>query len=169
MFTGVNHICIVTADVDGAVRRWWDRYGIGPWRVFSYDHSNMRAKVDGEAVEFKMRAALAQLGPTFRIEIIQPLDEQSPYADSLKRTGGADHVHHVRLDVGDFAGARNELLELGLPVSLDAEFKGGSADGVRVRGMYFDARDDLGFLLEIAEVPPGFSMPAPDYVYPDGE
>jgi methylmalonyl-CoA/ethylmalonyl-CoA epimerase len=59
VFTGVNHICIVTADLDGAVRRWWDRYGIGPWRVFSYDRSNMRAKVDGEAVEVKMRAALA--------------------------------------------------------------------------------------------------------------
>jgi hypothetical protein len=32
--------------------------------------------------------------------------------------------------------------------------------------MYFDATDDLGFLLEIAEAPPGFSMPRPDYVYP---
>lgn len=56
-FTGANHICVVTSDLDGAVRRWWDRYGIGPRRVFSYDRSNMRAKVDGVAVEFKMRAA----------------------------------------------------------------------------------------------------------------
>jgi hypothetical protein len=75
----------------------------------------------------------------------------------------------VRLNVGDFAGARNELLELGLQVSLDAEFKGRSAEGATVRGMYFDARDDLGFLLEIAEAPPGFSMPEPDYIYPEGD
>jgi hypothetical protein len=24
MFNGANHICVVTADLDGAVRRWWD-------------------------------------------------------------------------------------------------------------------------------------------------
>ena len=116
--------------------------------------------------DFKMRVALAQLGPAFRIEIIEPLDDRSLYAASLRQSGGADHIHHVRLDVSDFAGARNELGALGLEVRFDATFRGGSPDGHRVRGMYFDARDDLGFLLEIAEAPPGFSMPQPDYVYP---
>ena len=166
VFAGANHICIVTADLDGAVRRWWDRYRVGPWRVFTYDRSNMEATMDGEPVDFEMRAALAQLGPAFRIEIIQPLDDRSLYAASLRQSGGADHIHHVRLDVSDFAGARNKLGALGLEVRFDATFRGGSPDGDRVRGMYFDARDDLGFLLEIAEAPPGFSMPQPDYVYP---
>jgi catechol 2,3-dioxygenase-like lactoylglutathione lyase family enzyme len=166
LFSGANHICIVTADLDRAVRRWWDRYRVGPWRVFGYDRSNMQARVDGNPVDFKMRAALTQLGPSFRIEIIQPLDEMSPYAETLRRSGGADHVHHVRLDVPDFDRTREELLALGLPVRLDATFKGGSADERRVRAMYFDARDDLGLMLEIGDVPPGYSMPEPDYVYP---
>jgi methylmalonyl-CoA/ethylmalonyl-CoA epimerase len=167
LFSGPNHLCIVTADIDAAVRRWWDRYGIGPWRVYSYDRANMQAKVDGEPVEFEMRAALAQLGPAFRIEIIQPLDEQSPYAETLRRSRGVDHVHHVRLDVPDFDRTRDELLALGLPVRLEASFKGGPADERRARAMYFDASDDLGLVLEIGDVPAGFSMPEPDYVYPN--
>ncbi|MBV9680612.1 MAG: VOC family protein [Solirubrobacterales bacterium] len=166
LFSGANHICIVTADLDSAVRRCWDRYRIGPWRVFSYDGSNMKGTTDGEDFEVKMRAALAPLGATFRIEIIEPLDERSVYAEALRRRGGADHVHHVRLDVPDFERTRRKLMSLGIPVRMDAQFAGGSTDGPRLRGIYFDATDYLGCLLEIADVPPGFSMPEPDYVYP---
>jgi methylmalonyl-CoA/ethylmalonyl-CoA epimerase len=166
LFAGANHICIVTADLDGAVRRWWDRYRVGPWRVFTYDRSNMDATIDCQPADFRMRAALAQLGPAFRVEIIQPLDDRSLYAASLRTNGGADHIHHVRLDVSDFAGARTDLEALGLDIRFDGTFTGKSPDGDRVRGMYFDATEDLGFLLEIAEAPPGFSMPNPDYVYP---
>ena len=166
MFAGANHICVVTADLDGALRRWWDRYRVGPWRVFTYDRSNMEATMDGEPVDFEIRVALAELGPAFRVEIIQPLDDRSLYAASLKKSGGVDHIHHMRLDVPDFAGARSELEALGLAVRFDATFRGGSPDGDRVRGMYFDATDDLGFLLEVAQAPPGFLMPVPDYVYP---
>jgi hypothetical protein len=126
----------------------------------------MEATIDGESADFKMRVALAQLSPAFRIEIIQPLDDRSLYAVSLQGTGGADHIHHLRLDVPDFAGAREELDALGLAVRLDATFAGKEPDGDRVRGMYFDATGDLGFLLEIGDAGPGFLMPDPDYVYP---
>ena len=166
MFAGVNHICIVTADLDGAVRRWSDRFRVGPWRVFTYDRSNMEATMDGEPVDFEMRVALAQLGDALHIEIIQPLDDRSLYAASLSKNGGADHIHHVRLDVSDFTRARNELDALDLDVRFDGTFRGNAPDGDRAHGMYFDATDDLGFLLEIGEAPPGFSMPEPDYVYP---
>ena len=166
MFTGVNHICIVTADLDGAVRRWSDRYQVGPWRVFTYDRSNMEATIDGEPADFQMRVALAQLGDAFRIELIQPLDDRNLYASSLRKNGGADHVHHLRLDVTDFTRARGELDALGLVVRFDGTFSGSAPDGDRVRGMYFDATDDLGFLLEIGDAPRGFLMPEPDYVYP---
>jgi Glyoxalase/Bleomycin resistance protein/Dioxygenase superfamily len=166
LFAGANHICIVTNDLDGAVRRWWDRYRVGPWRVFAYGRANMEATVDGATLEFKMRAALAELGPSFRIEIIQPMDEWGPYADSLRRNGNADHLHHVRLDVPEFARTKDELAELDLPVRLDATFRDASGNADPVRAMYFDTTGELGFLLEIGDAPPGFSMPDPDYVYP---
>jgi hypothetical protein len=126
----------------------------------------MKATVDGEPLEFKMRAALAQLGSSFRIEIIQPMDERGPYADSLRRNDDADHLHHVRLDVAEFARTKDELAALDLPVRLDATFRDVSGSGDPVRAMYFDTTGELGFLLEIGDAPSGFSMPGPDYVYP---
>lgn len=100
VFTDANHICIVTADIDRAVRVWSDKYGVGPWQVFSYDSSTMTALVNGEPTAFAMQAALCQVGPHFRVEIIQPVGGGSPYAESLGRHQGANHVHHVRLERG---------------------------------------------------------------------
>ena len=113
-FTGVNHICVATGDIDRAVRVWSGRYGIGPWRLWTKDSTNMSAEVHGRPTDFAMRVALCSLSSGTRIEIIEPLDDRSPYADSLARHGGADHVHHVRLDVEDYAETRAELIGLGL-------------------------------------------------------
>jgi methylmalonyl-CoA/ethylmalonyl-CoA epimerase len=166
-FTGVNHICIVTRDLDRAVRTWADRYGVGPWSVYAYDGTNMTASVDGEPSAFTMRAALAQLGPHVRLEIIEAGEGESPYSQSLAAHGGVDHVHHVRFDVADYAESRAGLEELELPVKLDATFTNGAGDDAPpLRGTYFDATEDLGFIVEIADRPEGFSMPDPASVYP---
>lgn len=166
LFTGANHIGIVTRDLDRAIRTWWDRYGVGPWRVYRYDASNMSARVDGTPVEYEMRVALAQLGPNLRVEIIQPLDERSPYADSLVRHGDADHVHHVRLDVADFDEAYPRLQALGLPTRMHATFAGADADGPKVTAAYLGTEDELGFTLEVVGMPGGFAMPEPEFVHP---
>ena len=71
LFTGVAHVCIVTADVDRLVRVFSDRYGVGPWRVYVYDRSNMTVDVDGEASDFTMRVALGSIG-NCGIALIQP-------------------------------------------------------------------------------------------------
>ena len=51
-------------------------------------------------------------------------------------------------------------------VDSDAKFTGGSAAGPRSTGTYLGTEEDLGFTLEIADVPAGFTVPEPDYVYP---
>lgn len=166
-FTGINHICIATHDLDRAVGVWSSRYGVGPWQLWTKDASNMSAAVHGAPTDFAMRVALCSLSPTTRVEIIQPLDELSPYAHSLARHAGADHIHHVRLDVDDFAGTRTRLRGLGLDTVLDATFEGAPGVDSVVTATYLATEPDLGFLLEIGDVPPGFSMPAPERVYPD--
>jgi methylmalonyl-CoA/ethylmalonyl-CoA epimerase len=166
LFTGGNHICIVTRDLDRAVRTWFDRYGVGPWRVYRYDPSTVSAEVNGRPAEFSMRAALAPLGPHFRVEIIQPLDGDNPYTPSLERHGGADHIHHVRFDVSDYDEAAAEMEALALRSVMDARFAGGTAESPRLVGKYVDTTDDLGFVLELADVPSGFVMATPEYEYP---
>jgi catechol 2,3-dioxygenase-like lactoylglutathione lyase family enzyme len=167
MFTGINHICIATTDLDRAVRTWCDRYGIGPWSVWTKDASNMTAVVDGTPTEFGMRVALASLADGSRIEIIEPLDERSPYARSLARHGGADHVHHVRFDVDDYDASLAHLRDdLELPTMLSAAFSGAPGVDASFEGTYLATEDELGLLIEIGRAAEGFAMPAAERVYP---
>jgi hypothetical protein len=168
LFTDVNHLCVVTGDMDRAVRAWSGRYGIGPWEIWTKDGSNMSSVVDGEPRTYTMRAAMCQVSPTFRVELIQPLDEHGPYAESLARFGGRDHVHHVRFDVADYEAARMHLERTGLRVAADEEFAGAPGVESRFRATYFNTEDELGFVLQIGQAPIGFEMPPPDEVYPPG-
>jgi hypothetical protein len=126
----------------------------------------MASVLRGAPAEYAMRAAMCDVSPTFRIELIEPLDDRSPYAQSLERHGGADHLHHVRFDVEDYGGARGDLERLGSDVVLDATFAGAEGATSEVQATYFATERELGFLLELADVPPGFSMPPPERTYP---
>jgi hypothetical protein len=127
----------------------------------------MTAVVDGEPTEFAMRVGLAQVSPASRIEIIEPLDDRSPYAQSLARHGGADHIHHVRFDVDDYDAALSQLQDgLGKRTTMSAEFSGATGVEGAFIGTYLDTEDDLGFLVEIGRAPAGFAMPPPELVYP---
>lgn len=164
----------MTADVDRTVRVWADRYNIGPWSVHTFDSSRVSASVDGgRPTEFGMRVGYCQFGPGTRIELIQPLDDRSPYARSLAERDGADHLHHLRLDVADYGSGLGRLTGLGLRESLSAVFVGDDP-AIRATAKYLSTEADLGFTVEIADIPPGFAPPPPDYVYPaakpsDGE
>jgi methylmalonyl-CoA/ethylmalonyl-CoA epimerase len=165
LFTDVNHVCIVTHDLDRAVRTWADRYGTGPWNIWTKDPSNMSAEVQGEPSEFAFRVALCQISPTFRLEIIQPLDDRSPYARSLAERG-ADHVHHVRFDIADYEAAADRLDALGVERLFHGEFDAAPGVDGRFVGTYFATEDELGFIVEIGKAPEAFAMPAPAAVYP---
>src|SRR5439155_20310693 len=127
-FTGINHLGVVTADLNRAVRTWTDRYGIGPWRLFRYDKSNMTASIEAQPVEFAMRVGLCQLANA-RLELIQPLDDRSLYARSLAEHGGADHIHHVRFDVASYDDSAAQLRELGARTIFQASFTPGAEAG----------------------------------------
>jgi catechol 2,3-dioxygenase-like lactoylglutathione lyase family enzyme len=165
IFVGINHICVVTPDVDRTVRIWADRYNVGPWSVHTFDSSRVSASVDGHPAAFGIRVGYCQFGDNTRIELIQPLDDRSPYARSLVEHGGADHLHHLRLDVPDYAAGLDQLAALGLRESLSAVFAG-TDPTVQATANYLSTQADLGFIVEIADVPAGFAAPPPDYVYP---
>jgi glyoxalase/bleomycin resistance protein/dioxygenase superfamily protein len=166
IFTGGDHIGIVTRAVDAAVRKWSDRYGVGPWEVYSYDASTMAATYCDASGSFPMLAALCSLADGFRLELIQPLSDAGPYHASLLAHDDADHLHHIRLAALDPAGARAMLARNGHGVVFDAAFAGADATGPRLHARYFDTVRELGFLLEVVERPESFVMPEPTHVYP---
>ena len=164
LFTGVAHVCVVTADVDRLVRVFADRYGIGPWRVYVYDRSNMKVAVDGEGSDFSMRVALGSVG-NCGIELIQPTGGRNPYTESLARHDGADHVHHLKFDVSEFNAAAGHLEGLGMARTLDGLFSGVDSKA-QAHGVYFPTESDLGFTLEIGEMHEAFEPAPPEYTYP---
>ncbi len=166
LFTGLNHICIVTNNIDRAVRIWSDRCGVGPWSLYTKDASNMSSRAYGKPIEFSMRVALGQVSPSFRIEIIQPLDDRSPYATSLLQHQGADHIHHVSLKVASYRDATERLDRLGFDKPLQATFSGAPGITSCFEGTYFSTENDLGFIVEVGHAPADFVMPAPESVYP---
>jgi hypothetical protein len=52
---------------------------------------------------------------------------------------------------------------------MDATFTGAPGVSSVVTATYLATEPDLGFLVEIGDVPPGFSMPEPERVYPEEE
>jgi methylmalonyl-CoA/ethylmalonyl-CoA epimerase len=166
VFTGADHIGVVTRDLYAAVRTWADHYGVGPWQVYAYDETTMEATYCGVTGALPMLAALCSLNDTFRLEVIQPLTDAGPYHDSLLAHGDADHLHHVRLAAADPAAAQAALTGQGNDVVYDAAFAGADATGARLHARYYDTVPDLGFLLEVVERPASFAMPEPVRVYP---
>ncbi len=85
--------------------------------------------------------------PNTKIELLAPLDESSPIAAFLARTGGG--VHHVCYEVEDVHAARDRLLASGLRVLGDGEPKIG-AHGKPV--LFLHPKDFAGTLIELEQV-----------------
>lgn len=161
LFTGINHLGIAVVDARRSAHVWAQRYGVHDWSIYHYGPHNMSARAVEGPLEFEMIVGLAEIGHGVRIELLQPLDSNSPYWHWLEKHGGRDHLHHVRMNVAGFDEVSGHLSDAGLEISLDAQFNGLDERGPCFRGRYFDSVDDLGFTVEVGEAPEGFAMPGP--------
>jgi methylmalonyl-CoA/ethylmalonyl-CoA epimerase len=134
----IAQIGIVTGDLERAIRAWSDRYGVGPWRIREFGPENVADQVPDP---FSMRLATARVG-TVDLELIQPLDEASDYARSLRRHHGADHMHHMLFRTADFAAAIDGFARAGVEQAM-----AGTTDGSRF--IYFDTERELGTRIEL--------------------
>ncbi len=108
----IDQIGIVTGDIKAMVRRYEEVYGIGGWTVIDgeagFDASakarNLRTR--GVPGDFEISLAKAMVGD-MEIELIQPLDDKSDYADFLRRHG--DGVHHISITTN--AGRFRQVME----------------------------------------------------------
>lgn len=82
-----------------------------------------------------------------KIELLEPLGENSPIARFLERNP-AGGVHHVCYEVADIGAARDQLLAAGARVLGDGEAKIG-AHGKPV--LFLHPKDFLGTLIELEQ------------------
>lgn len=134
MIGRLNHVAIAVADLDAAI--------------------NIYGAVLGARVS--QRQALPEHGvtvvfvelPNTKIELLQPLGDDSPIAAFLQRNalGG---IHHLCYEVDDIAKARDRLVKHGARVLGDGIPKTG-AHGRPV--LFLHPKDFLGTLVELEQV-----------------
>lgn len=148
----VEEICIVTPDLErtaaGLVR-----LGIGPWKLMEINPQNTTEQIyRGRATPFSIRVGFANVGQTV-FELMQPLDDNSIFAEHLRDKG--EGLHHVSFSLD--AIAWNERIAAfearGFPVVQSGRWLGG------VRFAFFDTQTATGMSFETYRYPPGHLDP----------
>ncbi|HEU5010200.1 MAG TPA: VOC family protein [Gaiellaceae bacterium] len=155
VFTETLQVALVVRDLDAATRTYFDKYGIGPWSVYEFDPGNVKdMRSRGEPVAWSWRLAVAQVGHV-QWELVEPLDDDSIYAQFLAERGPG--LHHVGVAVASYEDALVEAAGRGQDVVLGGEYKG-------IEFAYLTTDDDLGVITEIFSGAPGEDQ-QPDATY----
>ena len=134
MIGKLNHVAIAVPDLAAATALYRDTLGA--------------AVSDPEALpEHGVTVVFVDTGDT-RIELLEPLGEDSPIARFLERnpSGG---MHHLCFEVADIIAARDKLQQQGARVLGDGEPKQG-AHGKPV--LFLHPKDFSGTLIELEQV-----------------
>ena len=85
----IEQVAMVVADLEAAVAMYHDTMGWGPWNIYEYRKPRFHdALVRGEAAEFTYIGAETMVGDLW-IELLQPLDGDSPLTNGWPRTATA--------------------------------------------------------------------------------
>lgn len=161
---GIAQVAIVVEDLDEAVENYWRMFGIGPWHIYTYGKPLVKEMTyHGEPSEYKMRVALSYLGP-MRIELIEPLEGDTVYADFVAAHGYG--VHHFGVLVDNMEEALAEAEAAGLVMTMDGAGFGRDGDG---HYAYLNTEDKLGVTIELIERPKGRVEPEKIYPSPDDQ
>ena len=134
MIGRINHIAIAVPDLDAAVRQW--EMGLG-----ATCSAAQALPEHGVTVVFVEQ-------PNAKVELMEPLGEDSPIAAFLQRNP-AGGMHHICYEVADIRVARDHLVASGARVLGDGEPKTG-AHGTPV--LFLHPKDFCGTLIELEEV-----------------
>lgn len=139
-------IGIVVRDLDAAMRRYEEHYGIGPWKVHQFRPGEVKEwREEGRLVEggAKTRFAAAMVGKV-QWELIQPLDDTSIFAKFLAEKG--EGVHHIAVATPDYDGILAAEAGRGSEPVMTCEL-GGQYSGIKVA--YLGTQPTLGVILEV--------------------
>jgi len=133
MIGRLNHVAIAVADLEAAAALYRDTLG-----------ARVSAPVDQPA--HGVRVVFVEL-PNAKIELLEPLGEDSPIAAFLERNA-AGGIHHLCYEVDDIVAARDRLRAAGARVLGDGEPRIG-AHGKPV--LFLHPKDFCGTLIELEQ------------------
>jgi methylmalonyl-CoA/ethylmalonyl-CoA epimerase len=141
----VGQVGIVVADLERSLAFHAD---IGPWAIWTYDQTTVsRLQIGGEPAEFAIRVALNPHAP--QVELIQPLDDHSPYASWLSEHGPGG-LHHLGFYVDDADRVTKAMTSAGYPPVMGGAGFGADGSGAFC---YYDTIAAVGYIVEAIERP----------------
>lgn len=156
----INQVGFVVKDLDQAMKAYWENFGIGPWKIWTYGSPLVKdTTFRGRPEDFHMRIAIAMVGDVM-IELIQHLDGHSVYKEYAQRAGQG--VQHLGVFVDSIAEAVKEAEAAGFKVIQSGRGYGATGDGGFA---YLDTEDELGTIFEFIEIPK--VRRPPERIYPE--
>jgi len=119
--TSPNHIGIVVKDMDQAIGYYSSLFGWGPFRVHEGDMKMATFRGQPGSGRFKMAIGRSD---SMVIELFQPLEGESPYAEFFREKG--EGMHHLGFQVDDFDKALAQLAEEGIEPIFHGRFPQGA-------------------------------------------
>ena len=135
-FKRIHHIGIAVSDLDSGAAIWGPE-GLG-----------LVAEGREDVVPARTKVAMFPVGES-RIELLEPMGEDTPVAGFLAKRGPG--IHHICFEVEDIEAEVERLRELG--VRLLSETPQPGAHGSRV--MFIHPKDSGGVLVELNEFADG--------------
>jgi len=155
----VDQIGYVVKDIDEAVRRYYDAFGVGDWKIYTYGPPLLSYMTrNGKPFTYKARIALSYFGES-RIELIQNLEGDTVYSEFVERHGYG--VHHLGIYVPDIQVALEEVRKAGVGITMEGAGFGLDGDGYFA---YLDTDDLYGTTYELIQRPK--RRHEPEAVYP---
>jgi hypothetical protein len=162
MFKDFVQIGVIVPDVAQSTKVLSEVFGIGPWRVIDWPpagRTDIERYYCGEPAQFTARMAFSELGP-IELELIQPLEGKSIWADFLEQHGPG--IHHIRFNVHDMDPVVGYLATQGIGIAQQGS-------GIRPGTTWanFDTEKCVGFTIEVMKALAGSSGRTPAIV--DGQ
>lgn len=152
----------VVADLESTMRAYHERFGWGPWRIFTLaPPAHNGVTLHGVPVTSSLKIAIADAGG-IDIELIQPLDGASQHAEFLERHGPG--INHILLrNYVDGQELTIDPAVFGLPDLMSGR------NGTALSYSYLDGRDELATVIEVARGSNASQGILPDAIYPAGD
>jgi hypothetical protein len=113
-----DHIGYVVKDLEGVRGFLSSTFGVGPWETFEY-WTTKEDMIVGEP--FGLKNAIGNAGET-KIELLQPLTENSIWAQALEAAG--ESAHHMAFVVPDWEKVMKQAEAEPWQVLVSASFQG---------------------------------------------
>jgi 4-hydroxyphenylpyruvate dioxygenase-like putative hemolysin len=144
MFNDIVQVGVIVKDVDACVDKYRELLGLRDWHINYFDTKTGKGRKfhkDGKPIDAKLKVAWINIG-NVELELIEPQDEESHYAEFLREEGPG--IHHLLFATTDYDKCAATMVENNIDVVCSGEYQ-------HTRFQMFDTKKDLGLICEIAK------------------